>query len=491
MNHLTKRKNFCMEIILIVALLLCTSCAGIYDKHERESEKTGEPTPANDEKEPSISPKNTDVIPTAEPLLSLTPVLTDTMGNSLTEPLTPTPTTFLPQSPTGTLELTPTDTLTPTITMTIEPIPTVTPIPTNTVTPEPTPRLRVEDMTEEQIIREFLTAIYQQDCLGFEYWEVRQSGRTQIETYYDYDRRVAVIRKKDRPKGNKTTYARYEYKVLPDDFVPQYYATAEEIAEFKSTHIYKDFYERKQDKSRYELLVPKEYRYKEGPGYLIAITPTPVPTSTPLPTPPDTTDPFVLKHFHAEKGDRIVFGKYKNEDIEWLVLAREGNKVLLLSKYGLSSQRFNGKYAESNTWEDCELRKWLNQNFLEDGFTKEEQRRILWTTVSPDKNPMYPTNAGKSTTDKVFLLSVDEVIQYFPGNERERICLPTENAKYNEYVRSYSDEKEGCEWWLRSPGEDSDNVAVVYYFGKILYQGDPPYFDGIAVRPAIWISLEP
>lgn len=491
MNHKTKRRCTCLVIMLAV-LLVCTSCTTKFEKREgAHKNSTDEPSPVNNTKTPSISLDITCFIPTTEPVLSLTPALTDSMVPSLTSTMTPTPSAFMTQTPMVTLELSPTENPTPTVTMTPEPVPTATPIPTNTLTPAPTPEMRVEDMTEEQIIQDFLTAIYQQDCLGFDYWEYKQSGRTRIETYYDYDRRVVVIRKKDRPKGNKTTYARYEYKVLSDDFVPQYYATVDEIADFKSTNIYKDFYERKQDKSRYELLVPKEYRYKDGPGYLVAITPTPTPTSVPTPTPPNTTDSFVLKYFNVDKGDKVVFGKYKKEDIEWLVLTREGNRVLLLSKYGLSAQRFNGQYAESNTWENCDLRKWLNEDFWTNGFTKEEQKYILPTIVSPDKNPMYSTNTGNSTTDKVFLLSVEEVLQYFPDNERERICLPTENAKYNEYVESYSDEKEGCVWWLRSPGEDSDSVAVVYYFGKIDYDGYSPYFDGIAVRPAIWISIEP
>ena len=73
----------------------------------------------------------------------------------------------------------------------------------------------------------------------------------------------------------------------------------------------------------------------------------------------------------SKQSSVITFGKYEQdnnvgngrEDIEWLVLDVKDNKALIISKYGLDCQPYNASQAEV-TWENCTLRKWLNDNFL-------------------------------------------------------------------------------------------------------------------------------
>ncbi len=55
-------------------------------------------------------------------------------------------------------------------------------------------------------------------------------------------------------------------------------------------------------------------------------------------------------------GDYITFGRYPqtakgndNTPIEWLVLARDGQKALLISRYALDCQAYNSKYDDM-TW---------------------------------------------------------------------------------------------------------------------------------------------
>lgn len=196
----------------------------------------------------------------------------------------------------------------------------------------------------------------------------------------------------------------------------------------------------------------------------------------------------------AAVGDKITFGTYEQdnvtsngaEDIEWLVLAKENNKILVISDKALDYQRYNKTY-EKITWEQCSLRKWLNDSFFNAAFSEEEQALIQNTTVSADKNPKYSTDPGNATTDKVFLLSINEAEKYFSG-EQARKCTTT--AYVIAIAQSEYDNKYVSWWWLRSPGDKQENAAHVDYAGSIDYSSLSVSGNVGCVRPALWISLE-
>ena len=111
-----------------------------------------------------------------------------------------------------------------------------------------------------------------------------------------------------------------------------------------------------------------------------------------------TTMKVENQSFKYRPGDVVVFGKYEQdnkksngkEDIEWIVLAREGSKVLVISRYALACKPYNNKKTDV-TWETCSLRKWLNNDFYESAFDEEEKNYIIKTNVPADKNPEYET----------------------------------------------------------------------------------------------------
>ena len=77
-------------------------------------------------------------------------------------------------------------------------------------------------------------------------------------------------------------------------------------------------------------------------------------------------------------GNYVAFGTYPQTaagtdktPIEWLVLDRDGNKALIISRYGLDAQPYNTKCTDI-TWEKCTLRTWLNSTFMNKAFTSEE-----------------------------------------------------------------------------------------------------------------------
>ena len=190
----------------------------------------------------------------------------------------------------------------------------------------------------------------------------------------------------------------------------------------------------------------------------------------------------------------IAFGRYpqasKNENalIEWLVLKNDGSKALLISKYALDCQKYNTSYTYV-TWETCTLRKWLNGAFFNNAFSVDEQKQILSTTVTPD----YSTDPGNNTKDRVFLLSIAEAEKYF-GSDSTRQCQGT---VYCYAQGAYKARNGNCWWWLRSLSSphsfNFDNCYAFYVFshGKVSREGSSADYDRIAVRPALWINLEP
>lgn len=194
----------------------------------------------------------------------------------------------------------------------------------------------------------------------------------------------------------------------------------------------------------------------------------------------------------------IKFGRYpqasKNENalIEWLVLKNDGSKALLISKYALDCQKYNTTDT-SVTWETCTLRRWLNGSFINSAFSAEEQKQILHTTVTSDRNPSYSTYPGNNTKDKVFLLSIAEAQKYFSSDSTGQ-CQGTAYC----FAQGGDQDSDGrCSWWLRSPDYFSrDCVSIVNNYGVAgcrLYHvtRSLPFSDGITVRPALWINLEP
>ena len=196
-------------------------------------------------------------------------------------------------------------------------------------------------------------------------------------------------------------------------------------------------------------------------------------------------------------GDTYRFGSYEQdnnksngqEDIEWLVLAKEGTKILVISKEALDCKPYNTSFTYV-TWETCTLRKWLNNDFINAAFSADERTMIPTVTVSADKNPAYSTNPrnatqDNATQDQVFLLSITEVNKYF-SSDSARQCKPTDYAVAN---GAWESDSGNCWWWLRSPGHYQNYAAYVFDDGDVYECGNHVLIDYRAVRPALWIDL--
>ena len=175
---------------------------------------------------------------------------------------------------------------------------------------------------------------------------------------------------------------------------------------------------------------------------------------------------------------KVKFGSYWKDNagkkhLKWLVLAEKDGKTLLLSKYALDCKQYNQNNCKI-TWEECTLRKWMNSEFINNAFSEEEQQAIILT-----KND---TKGSRTTEDKVFLLSIEEALEYLPKKKRK--CKATPYAKQN---KAFSKDN-FCYWWLRSPGSAQNCAALVIFGGDVYDSGS--YVDSayLAVRVAMWVD---
>ena len=170
------------------------------------------------------------------------------------------------------------------------------------------------------------------------------------------------------------------------------------------------------------------------------------------------------------------------EPVEWIVLDETEDSMLLLSRYCIECHQFNPKHRDF-TWESSEIRKWLNEDFINKLFSADEQSRIIPTTIINPMNSTYETPGCDSTTDRLFFLSIEEAWQYFAANN-ERAAGSTPYAKSHgayEYAGA-------SWWWLRTAGSNTKFAADVHISGAPFPLGDFGISFLHGVRPAMWVK---
>lgn len=193
-------------------------------------------------------------------------------------------------------------------------------------------------------------------------------------------------------------------------------------------------------------------------------------------------------------GETFTFGIFQQEKgagaekkpIEWQVLKKEAERILVISKYGLEPRPYSME-IKNGVWENSDIRKWLNHNFYEEAFNEEEKKKIRQTLVKARGNTGTGQNFGHDTKDKIFLLDIEEAEKLFLSEE-ERQCKPTEYAvKQRAYMNSYNG---NCWWWLRSPVTNDGYTAIVNNNGFVSRNGVLLYDEHSVVRPAMWLDAK-
>lgn len=245
----------------------------------------------------------------------------------------------------------------------------------------------------------------------------------------------------------------------------------------------------------------------------------------------------------VELSDRILFGTYNGEPIEWRVIKLSedktqavviANSILTMKAYDAAEggeynhcdgeeywstsledldAELQRKIRGDNRWEFSNIRTWLNSDrenvtykdqpptskamsekrngyhteagFLND-FTKEELSAIVETDVK---------TGDTVTKDKVFLLSTDEV-QWLYDADVSVYAKPTQEAVEQDASKWYSVDVSayGVDdffWWLRDANSSSSCEAYyvnISYSDKQITTGSVG-LEGYGIRPAMTLDL--
>lgn len=164
---------------------------------------------------------------------------------------------------------------------------------------------------------------------------------------------------------------------------------------------------------------------------------------------------------------------YRYEPVKWRVLSvnEDGTDAFLIAENTLDVQRYhdNEEEADTVTWEDSTLRTWLNDNFMNEAFTSEEQNAIIETEIENKKNPYATADTdvlgdGNPTNDKIYLLSVEEATTQAYGftetlGETQTRC--TENTDYVNSGGTIKSDESWQRYWLRTLATAKEHVSGV------------------------------
>ncbi|HBN84117.1 MAG TPA: hypothetical protein DDZ89_09760 [Clostridiales bacterium] len=149
--------------------------------------------------------------------------------------------------------------------------------------------------------------------------------------------------------------------------------------------------------------------------------------------------------------------------------------MLIITEKVIEKLPYHSKECEI-TWETCDMRGYLNGEFF-NTFNKTDQNRIIEVINKNPDNPWYGTRGGNDTFDRIFLLSIDEVLKYFgdSGQIKTRYMypncdwckdefLPWIDDRYNINRRAVDDNGVVWHWRLRSPGGNTGSVSNIMGF---------------------------
>ena len=183
-------------------------------------------------------------------------------------------------------------------------------------------------------------------------------------------------------------------------------------------------------------------------------------------------------------GDIVSFGSWPAQlegpfvPLTWHVLEVRANGDALLLCHDIIECRSYHDSKGDITWQNCDLRYWLNAVFFTRAFSSDEQALVIPEKCVAEDNAVFRTEGGGDTEDYVFCLGFEQAKRFF-SVDAMRQAHPTAYAKRAPFT---------CWWWLRAPGGHQFSCAAVAENGAIDYNGFHASLDCIGVRPAVVVS---
>lgn len=201
---------------------------------------------------------------------------------------------------------------------------------------------------------------------------------------------------------------------------------------------------------------------------------------------------------------RINFGTQGENPISWYIISDEDDNLILMSEELIDTIKYHDKNEKIN-WEDTTLYEYLNTDFINIYFSKEEKERLLYiSNISNDMvtmptldnlidlygnlyyiNPNFYNNKdfykpNKKIIAKASRGALDNDIEVYDNEIYEKIFLsPGKDERYD-FANGYSS------YWVLNSVEDSTEKYYVTATGYIA--NTEPNTEYIGIRPIIRIK---
>ena len=160
----------------------------------------------------------------------------------------------------------------------------------------------------------------------------------------------------------------------------------------------------------------------------------------------------------SQVGDVVTFGRYT-----WYVTDKTDGICTLLCQGSVAEMEYNDSKTDI-TWENCSLRRWLNEDFYNSKFSDGERAAIVTThNTFTEDDTHYEMDCGNETDDKVYLFTYSE------------------SKTVSDVIRDC-----GIDWGLRSPGKMQNEAIYVLGSSWNLMGNDVD--STLGVRPAIRVK---
>lgn len=191
--------------------------------------------------------------------------------------------------------------------------------------------------------------------------------------------------------------------------------------------------------------------------------------------------------YHA-MGQVVEWGSYEQdgdpsngaEPIRWLTLGVQDNQVKLIAEQALACKPYHAFIII--TWENSDLRSWLNGVFLWNAFDEVERAALRTEPVDPESFSRFGGVRAAEEADRVTMLS-DSAVNALD------VDLLKASGTAQALAEGLTQTDGYASWWLRMDGYDADDAAAVGENGE---KRPSLRVDtaGIGVRPVIWLDLD-
>lgn len=181
----------------------------------------------------------------------------------------------------------------------------------------------------------------------------------------------------------------------------------------------------------------------------------------------------------VDVGDTLTFGTYEqdgdkengSEEITWIVVGKEDDKILLISEKILEVLPFQTEKTETLNYETSTIRKFVNETFYNEAFTDEEKSKIIsYRMKEEDANG----NEIGNSDNYVFLPTKKMVNDYLTSSQKKANKTAAAETKSADSF-----------WWTSSMYLTKGIYCVAY--------GNTAYYwyaeKELGVRPMIYVDF--